>query len=86
MFVDRLKLSGLFVLIASLHVNDVHAGTLEDEHRCLALALYWEARGESRRGTVSQSATRPDRSSAVLSQHQNRRSLDTKAHSNRSDR
>ena len=53
MFVDRLKLSGLFVLIASLHVNDVHAGTLEDEHRCLALALYWEARGESRRGMVA---------------------------------
>ncbi len=53
MFVDRLKLSGLFIIIASLHASDVHAGNLEDEHHCLALALYWEARGESRRGMVA---------------------------------
>jgi N-acetylmuramoyl-L-alanine amidase len=53
MFFDSPKLSGLFVLIALLIAGDVHADNLRNEHHCLALALYWEARGESRRGMVA---------------------------------
>lgn len=53
MLPGHLKLPALFVLIASLHVGDAHARSLQDEHHCLALALYWEARGESRRGMVA---------------------------------
>jgi hypothetical protein len=49
----RLKLPGLLVLIASLHAGTVHARNLQDEHHCLALALYWEARGETRRGMIA---------------------------------
>jgi N-acetylmuramoyl-L-alanine amidase len=30
-----------------------HAATLQDEQRCLALTLYWEARGEGRAGMVA---------------------------------
>ncbi|MDH3352203.1 MAG: cell wall hydrolase [Gammaproteobacteria bacterium] len=49
----RLKLWGLLVLMLSLPAHEAQAGSLQDEHRCLALALYWEARGETRRGMVA---------------------------------
>jgi hypothetical protein len=53
MFRDHMIFAGMLLLIASLRAGDVHARNLQDEHHCLALALYWEARGESRRGMVA---------------------------------
>lgn len=43
----------LFFLLATLQVDDVYARSLEDEHHCLSLALYWEARGESNSGMIA---------------------------------
>lgn len=48
-----LLLPTLICLIAPLYVTDAEARSLEAEHRCLALALYWEARGENRRGMIA---------------------------------
>lgn len=46
-------MSGLLCILASLHANDADAGSLHDEQQCLALAMYWEARGEGRQGMVA---------------------------------
>lgn len=43
----------LVVLLASLGPGDARADRFEEEHRCLALTLYWEARGESERGRIA---------------------------------
>jgi spore germination cell wall hydrolase CwlJ-like protein len=53
MFIERRVLSGLIILLLSSFADDAYARSQEDEHHCLALALYWEARGESRRGMVA---------------------------------
>ena len=53
MLSKRLILPVLLCLVASLYANDSQASSLEAEHQCLALALYWEARGETRRGMVA---------------------------------
>lgn len=53
MFSKRLILPVLLCLTAALYTTDTQARSLEAEHRCLALALYWEARGETRRGMVA---------------------------------
>lgn len=53
MDVGRIILSGLFCMVASLYVADADAGSLQDEQQCMALAIYWEARGEGRRGMVA---------------------------------
>ena len=53
MFSKRVILSTLLCLLAPLYVTDAKARSLEAEHQCLALALYWEARGETRRGMVA---------------------------------
>ncbi len=53
MNVGRLILHGLLCFPASMYSNDVDARSLQDEQQCLALALYWEARGESRQGMVA---------------------------------
>ena len=53
MNVGRLILHGLLCFPASMYANDVDARSLQDEQQCLALALYWEARGESRQGMVA---------------------------------
>jgi len=53
MFLKRLILPTLLCLIAPLYANAAEARSLEAEHQCLALALYWEARGEARRGMVA---------------------------------
>jgi len=53
MFHRRIILPGLLFLVAALFPGDSEAKNLQAEHRCLALALYWEARGESRLGMVA---------------------------------
>ena len=40
-------------LLALCHTGTAQAATLEDEQHCLALALYWEARGEGRHGMIA---------------------------------
>ena len=49
----RLILAGLAVVLSLPCANIAKARGLKEEHHCLALALYWEARGESRRGMVA---------------------------------
>lgn len=46
-------LAGLALALSISYVASSEARGLQQEHRCLALALYWEARGESRRGMVA---------------------------------
>ena len=53
MFSKRILLPVVCCLLASLYANETQARSLEDEHQCLALALYWEARGESRHGMLA---------------------------------
>ncbi|NOX70731.1 MAG: cell wall hydrolase [Gammaproteobacteria bacterium] len=53
MFSNRIFLPGLLLLIVSLFPEIGQAKNLRAEHHCLALALYWEARGESRLGMVA---------------------------------
>ncbi len=46
----------LFVLIGiigPMYASDLDARTLREEQHCLALSIYWEARGESRRGMIA---------------------------------
>ena len=43
----------LALLLAPFGANDAHAASRQDEQHCLALSLYWEARGEGRRGMVA---------------------------------
>lgn len=49
----RRSLLVLLLLVALTNAEDAGARTMEAEHHCLALALYWEARGESRSGMVA---------------------------------
>ena len=49
----RLILAGLAFVLALPCANIARARGLQQEHHCLSLALYWEARGESRRGMVA---------------------------------
>ena len=44
---------GLICILASLHAHDSNARSLHDEQQCLALAMYWEARGEGRHGMIA---------------------------------
>ena len=53
MFGKRLILPALLCLMAPLYMSNVEARSIEAEHQCLALALYWEARGETRRGMIA---------------------------------
>ena len=53
MFAKRLILAAVLCLMGPLYVADAEARSLEAEHQCLALALYWEARGETRRGMIA---------------------------------
>lgn len=48
-----LLLTAGFGFGASMPSEVAAAGTVEDEQRCLALAIYWEARGEGRRGMTA---------------------------------
>ena len=52
-FSKRVILAAVLCLIASLYGNNAQARSLEAEHQCLSLALYWEARGETRRGMIA---------------------------------
>jgi len=49
----RVLMPGLVLLVTSLYAGDARAMNLQDEHHCLALALYWEARGEDQRGMIA---------------------------------
>ncbi len=53
MFSKRRILPVLLCLMAPLYALDTQARSLEAEHQCLALALYWEARGETRHGMIA---------------------------------
>jgi N-acetylmuramoyl-L-alanine amidase len=53
MLSKRRILPVLLCLMAPLYAHDTQARSLEAEHQCLALALYWEARGEARHGMVA---------------------------------
>lgn len=52
MILRRTLLPGLILLATLLCASDVRASNLQEEHHCLSLALYWEARGESPRGMI----------------------------------
>jgi N-acetylmuramoyl-L-alanine amidase len=43
----------LFGALIAFCAIEVHAASLREEQHCLALALYWEARGEGRSGMVA---------------------------------
>ena len=43
----------LLCVLAVLHARTADARSLRDEQQCMALAIYWEARGEGRRGMVA---------------------------------
>ena len=49
----RLSLAYALLLLLTAAAPDAQARPLEREHHCLALALYWEARGESELGMVA---------------------------------
>lgn len=49
----RFILPALLCLSASLSPDVSEARNMEVEHQCLALALYWEARGETHSGMVA---------------------------------
>lgn len=46
----RLALLGM---LAPIFPGTADAASLREEHHCLALSLYWEARGEGRRGMIA---------------------------------
>ena len=43
----------LLAFVASIIAKDINARTLRQEQFCLALSIYWEARGEDRRGMIA---------------------------------
>jgi N-acetylmuramoyl-L-alanine amidase len=43
----------LLIALASLLPREAGAGGLQEEQQCLAMAIYWEARGEGRQGMVA---------------------------------
>jgi N-acetylmuramoyl-L-alanine amidase len=49
----RLLLPGLLIVLASLYPGESRAGDLQGEQQCLAMAIYWEARGEGRQGMIA---------------------------------
>ena len=53
MNIARRVLQGLFCIFAALYANNASARSLQDEQQCMALAIYWEARGEGREGMVA---------------------------------
>jgi spore germination cell wall hydrolase CwlJ-like protein len=44
---------GFIFIVATLYAPDTNARSLQDEQQCLALAMYWEARGEGRKGMIA---------------------------------
>ncbi len=52
---SRLRFSLLVALClsASLFAEDARALSVQEEQQCMALALYWEARGETRSGMLA---------------------------------
>ena len=53
MRVGGMIIPGLICTLVFLYANDSDARSLHDEHQCLALAMYWEARGEGRHGMIA---------------------------------
>lgn len=51
--VARTGVTILILLLAQFSANDANAASRKEEQHCLALSLYWEARGEGRRGMVA---------------------------------
>ena len=43
----------LIAFLAQMYTSDANAASYRQEHRCLALNLYFEARGEGRRGMIA---------------------------------
>lgn len=60
-FIDAVKMtktgrifsSAVFVLAASCISGETESRSLREEQHCLALTMYWEARGEGRRGMTA---------------------------------
>lgn len=50
---SRFPLLLALCLSVSVFAEDARAGSLQEEQQCMALALYWEARGETRRGMIA---------------------------------
>ena len=53
MKVGWMIMPGLICTLALLHAHDSNARSLHAEQQCLALAMYWEARGEGRHGMIA---------------------------------
>ena len=49
----RTAVMALVLFLVQFSANDAGAASLQEEQQCLALSLYWEARGEGRRGMVA---------------------------------
>ena len=49
----RLFRQGIVFALCVLGSPAADAGRLEQQHHCLALTIYWEARGESRQGMLA---------------------------------
>ena len=51
--IERMIAVAIIGIVAPLCASDVNAQTLDEEQNCLALSIYWEARGEIRRGMIA---------------------------------
>jgi spore germination cell wall hydrolase CwlJ-like protein len=51
--IDRNRSFALVFILTSLFAQGADARSLRDEQHCLALAIYWEARGEGQAGMVA---------------------------------
>ena len=51
--IERMIAVAIIGIVAPLYVSNVNAQTLKEEQNCLALSIYWEARGEIRRGMIA---------------------------------
>ncbi len=51
--IERMFAVAIIGIVAPLCANDVNAQSLGEEQNCLALSIYWEARGEIRRGMIA---------------------------------
>jgi spore germination cell wall hydrolase CwlJ-like protein len=51
--IARATLALLITTHMQLSASDVEAASLKEEQHCLALSIYWEARGEGRRGMIA---------------------------------
>ena len=55
--IERMIAVAIIGIVAPLCAGNVNAQSLGEEQNCLALSIYWEARGEIRRGMIAVGCT-----------------------------